>query len=45
MKKFNALTVSSKIGACGLPLRMDSYRTCAFGCNYCFSNNRVLRKI
>ena len=44
MKKFNALTVSSKIGACGLPLRMDSYRTCAFGCNYCFSNNRVLRK-
>lgn len=45
MKKFNALSVSSKIGACGLPLRVDSYKTCSFGCMYCFSNNRVIRKI
>lgn len=44
MKKFNPLTVSSKIAACSLPLRADSYKTCAFACNYCFSNNRVLRK-
>lgn len=45
MKRFNALSVSSKIGICGLPLRVDSYKTCSFGCKYCFSNNRVIRKI
>ena len=45
MKKFNALSVSSKIGACGLPLRVDSYKTCAFQCAYCFSNNRKIRSL
>lgn len=45
MKTFNPLSVSSKIGVCGLPLRVDSYKTCSFGCKYCFSNNRVIRKI
>ncbi len=44
MKTFNPLNVSSKIGVCGLPLRVDSYKTCSFGCKYCFSNNRVIRK-
>ena len=44
MKTFNALNVSSKIGVCGLPLRVDSYKTCSFGCIYCFSNNKVIRK-
>ena len=29
-KKFNAINVSSKIAICGLPLRVDSYKTCTF---------------
>lgn len=45
MKKFNALAVSSKIAICGLPLRVDSYRFCTFGCKYCFSNNRTIGEI
>ena len=45
MKQFNCLSTSSKIAICGLPLRADSYKTCTFGCTYCFSNNRVIRKL
>ncbi len=41
-KKFNPLNVSSKFAICGLPLRVDTYKTCSFGCKYCFSNNRVI---
>lgn len=41
-KKFNAINVSSKIAICGLPLRIDSYKTCTFNCRYCFSNNRKI---
>ena len=41
-KKFNAINVSSKIAICGLPLRVDSYKTCTFNCRYCFSNNRKI---
>lgn len=41
-KKFNILSVSSKFGICGLPLRADTYKTCTFGCKYCFSNNRKI---
>ena len=41
-KKFNALNVSSKIAICGLPIRVDSYKTCSFNCQYCFSNNRKI---
>ena len=41
LKKFNALGVTSKYGICGLPLRMDSYTTCSFSCEYCFSNCRA----
>ena len=41
-KKFNAINTSSKIAICGLPLRVDSYKTCTFGCKYCFSNNRKI---
>lgn len=40
MEKFEGLNVSSKFGICGLPIRIDSYRTCSFGCKYCFSNGR-----
>lgn len=40
MKKFNPIGVSSKFGICGLPIRIDTYKTCSFGCEYCFANNR-----
>lgn len=40
MKRFIPLNVSSKFGICGLPLRVDSYKTCSFGCSYCFANCR-----
>lgn len=39
-EKFDGLAVSSKFAICGLPIRLDSYRTCTFGCRYCFSNGR-----
>jgi DNA repair photolyase len=41
-KKFNAINVSSKFAICGLPIRVDTYKTCYFGCTYCFSNNRKI---
>lgn len=41
-KKFNALNVSSKFAICGLPIRVDTYKTCSFGCKYCFSNCRKI---
>ena len=41
-KKFNGLSVSSKFAICGVPLRLDTYKTCSFGCKYCFSNCRVI---
>lgn len=42
MKKFNPLNVSSKFAICGLPIRVDTYKNCSFGCEYCFSNNRKI---
>ena len=39
-KKFKIINVSSKFAICGMPLRADTYKTCSFGCKYCFSNNR-----
>lgn len=39
-KKFIPLAVSSKFAICGVPLRVDTYKTCSFQCRYCFSNNR-----
>lgn len=42
MKKFEALNVSSKFAICGLPIRVDTYKNCSFGCIYCFSNNRKI---
>lgn len=41
-KKFIPLNVSSKFAICGLPLRLDTYKTCTFGCKYCFANNRKI---
>ena len=41
-KKFEALNVSSKYAICGLPIRVDTYKTCSFGCKYCFSNCRKI---
>ena len=42
LKTFNPLNVSSKFAICGLPIRVDTYKTCTFGCKYCFSNCRVI---
>lgn len=42
MKKFIPLNVSSKFAICGLPLRLDTYKYCTFGCKYCFANNREI---
>ncbi len=41
-KKFEALNVSSKYAICGLPIRVDTYKTCSFGCKYCFANCRKI---
>lgn len=41
-KKFTPISVSSKFAICGVPLRVDTYKTCSFGCKYCFSNCRVI---
>lgn len=41
-KKFNPLNVSSKFAICGLPIRVDTYKNCSFGCKYCFANDRVI---
>lgn len=42
IKTFNPLNVSSKFAICGLPIRIDSYKTCSFGCKYCFAENRKI---
>lgn len=42
MEKFDCISASSKFAICGLPLRVDSYKSCAFGCTYCFANNRKI---
>lgn len=42
---FNPLSVSSKFAICGLPLRLDTYKTCTYNCEYCFANNRVIGPI
>lgn len=42
MKTFEPLNVSSKFAICGLPIRVDTYKNCEFGCEYCFSNNRKI---
>jgi DNA repair photolyase len=42
VKEFQALNVSSKFAICGLPIRVDTYKNCEFGCTYCFSNNRKI---
>lgn len=41
-KTFESLNVSSKFAICGLPIRVDTYKTCGFNCQYCFSNNRKI---
>lgn len=42
IEKFNPINVSSKFAICGLPIRVDTYKTCSFGCKYCFANNRKI---
>ena len=41
-EKFSSLNVSSKFAICGLPIRVDTYKTCSFGCKYCFANCRKI---
>lgn len=41
-KKFNPINISSKFAICGLPIRIDTYKTCSFNCKYCFSNYRKI---
>lgn len=41
-KKFTPLNVSSKFAICGIPLRVDTYKSCSFGCKYCFANHRKI---
>lgn len=42
MDKFEGLNISSKFAICGLPIRLDSYKTCDMGCKYCFANARKI---
>lgn len=42
MQTFPILSASSKFAICGLPLRADTYKSCSFGCKYCFSNSRKI---
>lgn len=42
MEKFEALNVSSKFAICWLPIRVDTYKTCSYGCRYCFANCRKI---
>lgn len=42
IQKFEGLNISSKFAICGLPIRLDSYKTCTFGCRYCFANARKI---
>lgn len=42
MELFDCISASSKFAICGLPLRVDSYKNCTFGCTYCFANNRKI---
>jgi len=36
----NALGISSQFYHCALPLRLDAYSKCQFGCRYCFASAR-----
>jgi DNA repair photolyase len=36
----NPLSLTSQFFFCGLPLRLDSYRGCAFQCSFCFARYR-----
>lgn len=40
--RFDPVHVSSKFAICGLPIRVDTYQGCTFGCKYCFANNRII---
>lgn len=42
LKKFDPIAVSSKIGICGDPFRLDACSTCPYGCIYCKSINRSI---
>ena len=37
------LECTGQLKFCGNPLRVDMYKGCTFGCNYCFANSRLLQ--
>ena len=45
VKKFQPIRLSRKFPICGLPIRVDTYRTCSFQCEYCFANNRKVMSV
>ena len=42
--KFPPLKCSSAFLSCAIPLNLDTYRNCEYGCTYCFMRNRVIGK-
>lgn len=38
MKTFDPVDATSKFPICGMPIRLDTYRSCTFQCKYCFAN-------
>ncbi len=42
LETFDPVSVNSKFAICGLPIRLDSYKTCGFGCTYCAANCRKI---
>ena len=41
MDQYSApFSITSQFAFCGLPLRLDTYRGCAFRCSYCFARYR-----
>ncbi len=39
-----ALNLSSKLGFCGMPIRVDTESSCSHNCAYCFAHSAVIRK-
>ena len=38
---FDPIDSTSKFPICGMPIRLDTYKNCTFGCKYCFANRKI----
>lgn len=38
---FDPIDATSKFPICGMPIRLDTYKNCSFGCKYCFANRSL----